>query len=212
MASFGPTLVVGNMVQVIFWTQEGDQAGLNVRHWRVDQLDAGSNLLSKISDALVTADVPTKYKALISASASYAGMLIRVIYPTLSLQYAEPAGAGVGSVAGEPLPRQAAGFIRLRSEEPGKRRSGRVYVPFPSEADNVTGIGPSADYITRADSLGAQFVSTLVWGTLGQAVPVIYQRALPGASPRVRDEQALSAWATQRRRSTFGRTNLNPFG
>lgn len=213
MATYGPQLVAGDLIQVTAWNQMEVQAGLNNHYYVVLDLAApGLNPLSAIGDGLVANGMPDAYKAIMSAAASYLGMVIRRVSPALTIPYYDSTGTGVGLVAGDPLPRQIAGLIRWRSSIPGKRRSGRTFIPFPAEADNTTGVAPSAGYLGRAAVLASAVKSNITWAAgVGRAVRVIFHRALPSVSPTIVSSAIANAWATQRRRGTLGRPNSPPF-
>lgn len=215
MAVYGPALAVSDIVQVAFRCQLGDQAGINVRHWKVMALSStGDNYLNAAGDAVRTGGFPAAYKALIATPATYNGFRIRVLHPTLSLDYPDAGGAGAGSGGAAPLPRQCTGFIRLRSATPGRGKSGRSFIPFPTESQCQPDGKPEDAYVSLLDTLGTLYQSVLSWGTGGYASPVIYARPQPDAVPPltygwayVRTVTSVQAFATQRRRSAFGRVN-----
>jgi len=211
MAAYGPFLFVNDVVQAVIWTQMGDQAGLNVVHYQVTTgPTAGTGQLSDFVLAWQGNNYAAKLKDILSVNATFQGVITRKISPSLSLAYPDILGNGAGTVAGETLPRQTCGFIRWRNEIPGKRRSGRTYAPFPGEADNTSGVGPTAGYITRLKDYKTSLFSAVSFGVGGVAQLSIWRRSTATAS-KVVDFVVPEAWATQRRRSTFGRKNVSPF-
>lgn len=218
MATYGPDLAVGDVMQCVFWMQLGDQAGLNVRHWRVGALSTvGPNQMNRFSDAIAAGGFAASYKALLTNSASFVGFKVRRLQPTLSLEYSFTDGVGAGTAGNSPLPRQVTGFMRLRSMMPGRGLSGRIYVPFPDEADCQPNGKPEDAYMARLDALAANYIQQLNFGTGGVFYPVIYKRPQLHLDPPVgysmndvRSVLTVQAFATQRRRGTFGRTNPAP--
>lgn len=201
----------GDIIQVKFVTRLDDQTAYNVRHWQVVNKAGTGATIAQFMDAINTV-FRTDYLAVLNANAEYRGVTCQRVYPLPADNEVFQSDPDIGAVAGDPLPRQTCGLISLRTGIAGKRNRGRVYIPFPSEADSNATPAPSATYITRLGTLGGLFTTAVAWGTApntNQAVPVIYHRdnhtVVPLQSFLVR-----SAWATQRRRGDFGRPNLSP--
>lgn len=214
MAFGGPAIAIGNIIQTVVWNQLGNQAGLNVVHWKVTALSVNTpNVLGRFADGWGSLGFPAAYKALMASAARFSGVLYRIVYPALSAVFADPTGDGAGGVAGDVLPKQVAGFLRKQSAAPGRRKSGRLYIPFPGEGDNEAGAVPSAAYISRLDTLGSKYASQIGWGAddLGRATIIIYKRTAPLTSSAVSSMVTIPQWATQRRRGAFGRPNVSPF-
>ena len=162
MPTYGPQMTVNDVIQISSICKSTDQVGMNVFHYLVTGVNAGAtNNLSKLAEALQTADFPAKMKALISTHARYSGLLIRVLHPTLSLNFPDTIGAGDGTAVGDLLPRQVSGFIRKRSAEAGRRKGGRFYVPFPAEDDSNVDSTPTDNYLIRLASLAAMLASNM---------------------------------------------------
>jgi len=214
MPSFGPVLAVGNIVQVTSWCQTTDQAGLNLFHYKVVSVLPTDTPLSFVRDKLQAAGYGAALAALLSVKATYLGSLYRVLKPTLSLNVPDDTGNAVGTVAGDMLPRQVAGFFRKKSSVAGRRKGGRYYIPFPGEGDSDANSIPTNGYLARLDTLAAILTSSLVT-TVGadsiQLDPLIYNRKVPADSSPWNVFQHIQAWATQRRRGSFGKTNAPPF-
>jgi len=215
MAVYGPVLAVGDVLQCVFRMRLDDQLGLNVRHWRVAAISTtGTNQMNQFSDAIAAGGFAAAYKALMPSQAIYEGFNVRRIQPVLSLDYSFDDGTGPGTAGDKPIPRQCAGFIRLRSDIPGHGKSGRMYVPFPDEDDCQPNGLPEDNYMNGLATLVTKFTNSMVWGTGGTFIPIIYSRPdLTADPPRgysfadVRSFVPIRKFATQRRRGSFGRTN-----
>lgn len=207
MPAFGPVLAIGDVVQIISYAQQADQAGLNILHYKVRANNAASpNLLSDFMASWEALNWGSTLRPLMSSSADYRGYTAQVIHPTPSVAFASPFQQGAGAVAGDLLPRQVAGLIRKRSADFGRRKSGRVYVPFPGEGDNTADSFPSAGYVTRLDNLATVLTNEVLWGAAGRATPAIWNRTASFAR-NVGAFTTVGRWATQRRRGSFGRPN-----
>jgi hypothetical protein len=219
MPSFGPELEVNDVVQVVAVSRLNEQIGLNVFHYRVVAvMAAGSNALSRITDAIQANGVAASLKLLMTSQASFLGFTVQRLHPAKSPTFPVTEEAGPGTAGATANARQVAGFIRKKSAVAGRRLSGRMYIPFPSTADD-TGAGiPTDDYKEKLDALAIRMTNELIWGPgggQGQASPVIYQRPrppLPYSTRSILSWIAAAKWATQRRRGSFGRPNVSPFG
>lgn len=215
MASYGPNLAVGDVIQVINVTRTTDQIGLNVFHYKVS-VTPGTISLGTMVTALEAFGFGTAVRDLLSASAEYRGILSRRIFPTLSLQFGSTTDQGVGAVAGDLLPRQVSGLIKKLPAVAGKGKSGRFYIPFPGEADNAAASVPTAGYVTRLDTLRGMLINSLT-GATWAADPCIVHRATKAPAPvtpfatwGITAMTSATLWATQRRRGSYGRTNASP--
>jgi len=211
----GPALNQNDIIAVTVFTQMGDQAGLNVYHYRVGPIgDANNGAFGKFMELFAgNNDGRDCYRNVLSNPATFLGYKMQVIRAAVSVPYFWAQAGGGGLAGAAPLPRQSAGFIRKVPNQSGRRKGGRVYIPFPSELDNDDSSVPTTEYTDRLVILAQKFLMTQVWGAGGAntAVPLIYKRTVPGNSSTVASFQAIRKWATQRRRGSFGRVNANPF-
>jgi len=202
----------GDILEVRFVCQHTEQVSYNVRHFRVAQVSGQSVSLAEIVNDLATQYEPD-YKNLICAEAQYLGMDIRRVWPTKTVLYNSTVGAGPGTIAGEILPTQVAGLITLRSETPGPGGRGRMYIPFPSEADNDENGRPEGNYLQRLAFFAALMVEQqFPAGPDGSATldPVVWSRTTQ-THKMIVDSVRRTKWATQRRRGGFGKPNTPPF-
>ncbi len=215
----GVQMAKGDVLQVIVYTHLGEQAGLNILHYVVNNTTVdGANDMSRVMDFFDAQALPFVYQTLMVSAAHYDGTSIRKLTPDQSVEYLFNFKAGFGDVTGDPLPGQMCGLIKKRSAVPGKRRGGRLYVQFPGEIDNDVTTVPIEDYISRLGDLRAALSAPVTWGADGLANLIIYRPAKTTAPvhaariTNIRDLIEEKTWATQRRRSLRGRPNLNPFG
>lgn len=200
-----------DIIQVKVYTRLGNQAGLNLLHWRVTAT-AGGNVTE--------AEVATDFEALISpvirplltTAATYQGVLVQSVFPVLTLGTLNANGAGAGSGGASPLPSQVSGILTKQSAFAGRRFRGRVYIPFPAEEDNTVTFVPSVGYQAAAANYGNVIETiNLVTGTTGGTVtftPIIFRRSAPATSATLLNCRMNVAWATQRSRGSYGRPNF----
>jgi len=123
------------------------------------------------------------------------------------------ANQGVGTGGVGLMPTQASGLISFYTKTLGKQGQGRMYVPFASpDCLSVDG-SPTVGYQTDLDNLGAFLSSDVVVGAgavTGTFAPVMYQG---GVAPTlfIDSFKSHNAFATQRKRGAFGKTNSLPF-
>jgi len=215
-----PTLANDEIYEVKFYFNYANQVAQNVLHYRISAV-AGSPTDAMLADVLDTTFAPA-FGDCLSQHATYAGVGVSRLRPLpRTIPVYDNDGEGAGGVLGDPLPKQVCGVITKRTALAGVRFRGRMYVPFPGEADNeaTTGI-PSVGYVANLDVLGALLDNVLAVGAGGNtasANPVLWNRAT--TTPTVQAEtftpitgfRSRGIWGTQRRRGDYGATNQLPF-
>jgi hypothetical protein len=195
-----------------------NQLAIITRTYRYDDLSTGSNTTTNLVDgAMASSGMKAQYAQLICNLASCLGSSYRLTPnpARVSTDYLTGmAVAGTGGAAA--LPKQTCGFIRYKSLVMGKVGEGRNYIPFPPVALSDADASPSTAYVTLLAGLAGYVVTPLaVPNLLGAACRIRPTLRLhpgqPGSGADITGYLALDAWATQRRRSDFGRLNLNPF-
>lgn len=208
-----PALAVGNVVEVNAFSKCQNQVGINVLHYRVSAVGAGNEaLLGKFMEQWIVGNpCGIAYGRCLSDQAAFVALSFQVIFPAMSAKYFF-ASAAVGQVGGDLLPKQASGIIRKVSAVPGRRKGGRVYIPFAGENSNTPDGMPTVQYMDDLDLLGAFLFQNFTGGSMGatQLKPIIYQRSLPGDSRELAQYRPIRKWATQRRRGDFGAANDLP--
>lgn len=208
-------IVVGGVVRHIAYCTIPGQVSVMKRDWQCTSISGGST----IDSAGVISDLDTMMSArlidLMSEDATYYGS--QLYYQTPVGLPPRPdytrANTGIGIDNSPLLPTQTCGLVSLYSDVLGKTGQGRVYCPFPAIIEQDTNGTPKAAYITTLNNLGAALTTTraiVSGGVTAQFTPVLY---IPGGLPPKPLIKYVSrdAWATQRRRGSFGRLNNNPF-
>lgn len=202
--------MINDVFQVVIGCRFGDQLGLNVRHYfSFASAGTGAVTLTGIANGFAAALGPL-YQGVLSESAEFRGVVVQKIKPLpMGMPALSSLGVLPGLRSGDPLPRQIAGLISFQTAFAGRRMRGRSYIPFPAESDNEPDTTPSVTYITALSFLAAQLIS-LVTVTEGanseQLMPVIFHRDTTSVT-QILTATANDAWATQRRRGSFGRPN-----
>jgi hypothetical protein len=192
------------------------QASVQRRYWKVVAFTVpGVVYFGDVAAALDTA-IAGRMTALIMNDANYLGVRCRRVYLPSNEQWeVATAGAGPGLAGAVALPTQSAGLVTLLSAVIGHAGEGRIYAPFPAAADNVLDGVPRAGYTTALASLAAKYTQQLIVaggaGAIAVLDPVIFRP--PGIAPTVTltGYRVAPAWATQKRRGSYGRFNKPPF-
>jgi len=196
-------LQLADRVQLTVICNTGGQYSANVINYEVTAINGGG-----ISDtdalAVLEPAVASFWGALLSDNAFYMATKLQITFPILRPHRYNNTSATPGSVAGDVLPSQVAGLIKLTTNRAGKSYRGRCYIPFPSEADNTAAGNPSAGYKTNLQALADTFFDVLSpndgAGNGVDLLPIIYSRELDVSTP-VEERLAETNWATQRRRA-----------
>jgi len=205
-------IALNDILEVKVYCQCGAQAGINVRHFVCTAVDGeGADLIDVLAE-LATA-IPTAYKDVMSNEAQYEGLSVQRISPEpASVKFFSALDAGVGDSTAHVLPTQVSGIITLTTDQAGRAKRGRMYVPFPSETHNLATGVPSGAYVALLEVIGTIFSSVLLVGALPDRVelgPIIHQKDTHQTTP-ITDATPRSRWATQRRRGAYGTPNLPP--
>lgn len=214
MATPSAVVALNDILKVRVVCQAGDQISVNVLGYKVTGLVAPGPTCSELAVALDTA-FETPYKDLLSQFASYYGVGVSRVSPTVSLESAATGNTAIGNLVENLMPRQVAGIFTKHSAGAGPGGRGRVYVPFPGrDQDDAVG-KPVAGYMVLLGVLAAtlQLVRVVASGGGGNATisPCILKRANYPASPLWITSSARIKWATQKRRGVYGRPNTLPF-
>lgn len=200
---------VGNLYRVGIACWLNGQIGLIIKHYRVRTIAGGGAADQDFADELYSTFGPL-LQPMMNEDAKFLGCSVR------NISLIPPAAAVVstgppldGTVVGGELPTQVSGIITLRTIHAGRRFRGRAYVPFPAEPFNDTDAKPTPAYMLLLDDVGIALTSPVLLGggpdtatldpcTLAQVAGV--EATIISSTPR-------RAWATQRRRGTFGASN-----
>lgn len=205
---------LNDILQVRILCVEGAQIAFNVQHAQITTVTPPEPTYQEIA-TFVNGLLAAPYKSVMTSASQYRGIGVQRLFPLpLSLESVEVGSAGNGSVVGDAMPPQVAGLISLRTDFGGRAFRGRLYVPFPGEADNAATGVPTAGYLTGINAIGLFFPTAhVVPGGGGGNLTIrfgVYHRALHTITP-IMERRLSPNWATQRRRSTLGRPNAPPF-
>lgn len=204
---------IDGIYELVLWHSQQLQLGLVTRKYRVSLLTAPAPTLGQMATAFANS-FATMLKALLNTTATFRGASVRKIWPVPVSPLAwDTVGAGAGTAVGDPMPKQTCGLITCYSALAGRAGRTRSYLPFPAEADNDTDSTPTAAYLTRLQTVAAQLLAQQVVNNApGSATftPVVWHR-VSHTTNDLASSVSRDAWATQRRRSDFGRTNAFPF-
>jgi hypothetical protein len=206
-------LAIDDHLEIDIYCTMDQQVAQTKRYLNVNSVGGVATLENQI--AALTSVISGGYESLLSDQASFYGIRVRDITGPTPSYWVTHESTVSGMIAGDPLPKQTCGLLRLFAEDGTRRDQNRIYVPFPGGDANTSPSGrPSAAYIADLDLLaliftgliaindGAGNSSSLDFGILksGPARIESYVAHVPGRQ-----------WATQRRRGDYGAFNSLPF-
>jgi hypothetical protein len=204
------TLAVGDVLEAAIVCSQGNQLGIMVRHYRVGAIFGTSATDQDFASDLATRVSP-EVRALLSSSASFLGVRVTKLFPLpRSLSVTSSNGAGLGLVTGEPLPKQVAGVITLRTNFAGRGFRGRAYVPFAGEDSNGPTSQPVPAYIANLALLAIELLASVGTGIGANTAtldPVLWKRKTASTVP-LTSSRSNTRWGTQRRRGDYGQPNV----
>jgi hypothetical protein len=118
------------------------------------------------------------------------------------------------------IPNQVSGLVTKLTGSAGRKNRGRMYIPFPSVADqDAVSQQPTANYVTDiaaiATGIGVNAPFTFACGagnTVTLAMLVYNFKASPPATVIATNAFiARPRWATQKRRGDYGKPNAFPW-
>lgn len=206
---------IGSVLRVVTICTVPGQISANTRKWQLTELTGGASFTSTDFLADHEAGMAAAMIPLLSSSAAYYGSQVYLENPIGAPPRPDSDAtlAGAGTAGAGLAPTQVAGLLSLYTATLGKTGQGRFYIPFPWIDDVSTDGTPTVGYQTNTETLGS-FLTTdrvmVVGAVTGRFAPVMY----PGGAAPIKfitGYKTHNAWATQRRRGSFGRTNVTPF-
>jgi len=201
--------------RVVCADQSFSQYAINVFHYSCVDKSGNDTLDTDFADDF-SDHIHAQYKAVLNIGATFYGVDVRRVHPLpTTLPAVSTHDQAVGTVAGDQLPSQIAGLIKLQTGFAGPGGRGRKYIPFPGEGDNAASGLQTAAANLRYAALAARFpmdITSINVGVDGQVVmrPVLINRET-GNIRRVIDATPRMAWATQMRRGRLRRGDAAPF-
>ena len=209
------SMPIGSVVKAQVICRAGNQISVNTHKWQMLSIVGGSTISSTAFLADLETDLLLRMPPLLGSDAQYYGTMLYLMNPigpaprpdnTVPAEEGGTGGAGL-------LPMQCCGLISWYTAVLGKQGQGRTYVPFPSPEASETNGSPNAGYISSLAALSSALraVRVIVSGPVTATFElVLYQGGI--ATPLVIvDATERDAWATQRRRGSYGKANSPPF-
>lgn len=185
------------------------QTAVNILHYKVTGLTGTGATEAAVLTALETVHI-TLYKLLLCQQADYAGTVLQRVHPLpTGLAYYTTASAGAGTGGLVLLPGQTCGSITKQSAFAGRRYRGRIYIPWPSEADNADG-RPIGAYTVAVDAWADVLTDSIVVGGGANTLtldPVIWSPTTQTSTPFL-VARVNAYWTTQRRRGSASRADF----
>jgi len=189
------------------------QVAVNVRHYRVTA-EAPPVPSAAIIAGQNGAAFAAAYTPVLVVLARFRGIGVQKVAPAPPLlEGTDILNDAPGTFPGEGLPKQVAGLITFRTPFAGRAFRGRLYAPFPSEDANTAVAVPSAPYLALLDALRLHYmasINAIAGGGNITMTPCIFHRSTATFTD-INSSLIRTVWATQRRRSDFGRPNTLPF-
>lgn len=205
-------VAVNNILEMKLYARCQGQTSITVRHYRCTAL-AGTGRLDTDCVSALDGKFATPFKECLCTDAQYLGTSLQIIKSIRRGLVYTTVSTGDGQYAGEPLPKQTAGLITLRTEEATRAGRGRMYIPFPAEGANHSDAKPTGAYLDALHNFALLVDDTVVVVSGANSVtlvPVIYHRATLGTT-NITEAVERTYWGTQRRRSDVAGGDRLPF-
>jgi len=206
-------LLDGDIIECRVLCTQANQIGLNVLHAEVTNVVGTGVTEAQVSLALAS-NLAVEYKAILANTAVFRGVGTKKIFPLpAGIEFASIASLGAGTAGAEPLPKQICGLVSLVGSVSGRHGRGRLYIPFPAEADNTASGVPAAGYVTVLNTIGTTMATVLPVGTMGNTSDIVFGiwDRLSNTITHVTQGRGKTVWGTQRRRGDYGASNVAPF-
>lgn len=217
-------IAVNQVIQIRIWTSTPDafnQAAVNTIYYQALSVGA-SGATDQDIVTQIDSEIATQYKAMMTGAGVYHGVqgqLLGLVSPYSALfgMVFSNVNTGPGTVAGAILPTQVSGLISMGTPLAGRRHRGRIYIPFPGQADDSGQSTPTSGYVTKLNALrNLLFANQNIsqGGRTAALLPVIMhskrEDGTKEAPTIITSHTSSSLWATQRKRGDFGRPNKSP--
>jgi len=185
--------------------------GLNITHWEVFAIAGAGATNAQIATAFSNV-FSANYIPLMSSLSVFQGVILQRILPLpILLPFGSGSGFAAGTQVGEALPSQTCGIITKREVGVGRKKRGRLYIPWPVEADSTINGRPGPGYLVNLNTLAGIMSAALLVGVPPDQttlIPVLFHPTpAPGTRTPIATALAREYWGTQRRRSTAFKTD-----
>jgi hypothetical protein len=207
------SLIPTDVLEIRVYTKGGtNQEGLNVLHYRVVSVGSTPSTDADIASG-ISAVLAPRYKPMMYSTSAYDGVQVSIVSRTprpVTQVYNSDAGPGTGGTG--QMPPQTCGLISWRTLLGGRAFRGRTYIPFPSsDMNSATGF-PTTGYATLTINLANAilgYAGTSIAGRTATLAPVIWHK-LTRTTTDIWNAFLGEKWATQRRRSEYGKNRPPP--
>lgn len=206
-------LVIPNCIQVrVRWSLQGVVPAYNVL---TAQSGSGTQptqaIANTVGAAIKAAYTSSGLAAVQATTLGISSIGLRWIGAPNFAEFIDSGGSVVGTGAGDPLPRQIALCVTLRTAMAGKSYRGRVYIPGFTEAQNDSGGAAVAGAVTAAVAFVTAIQTSLASSGYTLGVGSRERVAVPTHVPPITAKAAFftpltailsrdNTWETQRRR------------
>jgi hypothetical protein len=214
--------IVSDMLEVRTVCSNADQIAINVLHYRVTAVAGpGPGVTCADIAANLSNLVNAGYQVVMPASCAYRGTGVKNITPFATQEFVSTASAGPGVAGGTEIPQQVSYLVNFKSIFSGRGFRGRIYPGFVSSVHVNTSGNMNALGLTAIQLLASVIPISRVITVGGDSttIQLVILRRVAGGVPLpplssvdVQTANARGAFATQRRRGDFGRTNQAPLG
>jgi len=208
--------IIGDFIEARVHCNSDFQLSLNVLHYELTAQIGGALTLGQMCTAFSAAIAPA-LKAWMPAAATYSFMTLQNLSPPKSVAVLSSVGSGVGTAAGNLVPRQVSGLARYRTDFAGRSNLGRSYIGFVADSSITPNGELTAGGITLLQAVMASYgrILNLTQGAVTTSMILsIRHPDNPGPPPTPRWTQVTATaasvlLATQRRRGDYGRPNID---
>lgn len=205
-------LALNDVIRAQYVCSDAEQVSINTVYYQVVGVGSPAATLEDFAVNFSTRVAPL-IKPIINNVAIFQEVIAQVINPLpLKARVIENGDSGVGTGGAIGIARQAAGLIKFSTALAGPGFRGRNYLPFVPAALCAGGGFPAAGYNAGALALQVgllSFVALSNGGRTGTVQQVLWKRA-GSIVTQVIDGSTSGRFATQKRRSSYGRPNTVP--
>lgn len=200
----------GSFIQAKYFFWANGQLAINSYHMRIIAKPVvavtDQDLYERFYDWLVP-----HYLPLLNPEAVFIGIKLQGISPLNFVYVQQVPDEGGTATASDLQPGNVSGVITKRTGLVGRRRRGRVFVPFPGEVENDPVGFPVAGYLTTLQVLADQFGGAIAWTIGGDPdIQHIVLSSIAAPLPAYADVTsgfAQPRWGSMHSRGNYGALN-----
>lgn len=205
---------VNDQLRIKFYFTQAEQTAILNTTWLVlatTGVSVSQTFIANYFDNLLA----PFWRPLMSPDATYYGVSVQAQKGLATPpQETSRVNSGVGTAVGPSLPRQTAYVMGYRTALAGRSQRSKIFIAFPCSQYNTTGGVPTAGWVTAIGLLQPSFSSVQIVANVGNTAslqPVVRHKKTGQVDFISQNAPLATKWATQRRRSSFGRPNSPGF-